>query len=653
MPRTRRLTAVVLLGGLVSVGVPGLANGQPVPTFPIPAVQPVPLAYPVAAVGTVADVAPGSIDGTIRNDRGEPVSGVVVTAIGVKTSFAVTDDRGHFEIGALSPGSYLLRAHSTGYVSPKPRRVKVQSNLRAVCSLAIRRATILAAGMVGGAMSQPAADPPSEPENSEIAADTADDGGAWSDDHSETGWRLKHLRRGVLRESELAGDWFSDVDDDETHAVAMLLGRAVRSPARAATSFFADTPLSGQVNLLTTNTFGSPEESLAGMTAARGIAYLKVGAPVGDQADWTVRAALTDGDLSSWIVAGAYQTRGSARRARHIGMSYTTQRYGGGNPLALREVSEGTRNAGSMYAFETFTLNGAVTIAYGARYERFDYLDDRNLLSPRAELTLKPFSATRFAVAVSSRADAPGAQEFRPPSEEGIWLPPQRTFSSARPGRPLRAERTVQVSASMERDWGPTTVAVRAFRQQVADQTVTIFGADAPEFPGAKLGHYVVGTGGDVDASGGVIALRADLGSRFRGSVAYTNATALLTPGSDLGYIVVLSPSVNRRQRERLQDVTTTVEAEVPETATRLLVLYRIGNGYARQGTGAESRVDTRYDVQIRQALPFLNFTSAKWEMLVAVRNSFREVNGEQSVYDELLTVQAPKRIIGGLTLHF
>ncbi len=50
-----------------------------------------------------------------------------------------------------------------------------------------------------------------------------------------------------------------------------------------------------------------------------------------------------------------------------------------------------------------------------------------------------------------------------------------------------------------------------------------------------------------------------------------------------------------------------------------------------------------------------MNFSNARWEMLLAVRNFFREPNDAdgQSVYDELLVVHPPKRIVGGLTLRF
>jgi hypothetical protein len=101
------------------------------------------------------------------------------------------------------------------------------------------------------------------------------------------------------------------------------------------------------------------------------------------------------------------------------------------------------------------------------------------------------------------------------------------------------------------------------------------------------------------------------------------------------------------------------VEADIPETATRVQVLYRLSNAFTEasdtpvRGISTRAVVGTRFDVQLRQALPFMNFSAAKWEMLLAVRNFVREPGPDHSVYDELLVVRPPKRIVGGLTLLF
>ena len=138
----------------------------------------------------------------------------------------------------------------------------------------------------------------------------------------------------------------------------------------------------------------------------------------------------------------------------------------------------------------------------------------------------------------------------------------------------------------------------------------------------------------------------------------YTLTRARLTApdGDNLAYLLVFAPSAVRPGAEQIHDVATSIETDVPETSTRVVVLYRVSNAFAHaplQASASTPSLDTRFDVQVRQSLPFMDFSSAKWEMLVAVRNFFRETAADQSIYDELLVVRPPKRIVGGLTLKF
>jgi hypothetical protein len=57
--------------------------------------------------------------------------------------------------------------------------------------------------------------------------------------------------------------------------------------------------------------------------------------------------------------------------------------------------------------------------------------------------------------------------------------------------------------------------------------------------------------------------------------------------------------------------------------------------------------------VQVNQSLPFLNFANAHWEGLIAVRTLFSDEFQNGSVYDELLVIRPPKRVMGGLTVRF
>ena len=75
-----------------------------------------------------------------------------------------------------------------------------------------------------------------------------------------------------------------------------------------------------------------------------------------------------------------------------------------------------------------------------------------------------------------------------------------------------------------------------------------------------------------------------------------------------------------------MHDVTATVESIVTPTATRLFVLYKMNAAFDSTGAlKAVSETNARFDVQVNQSLPFLNFSNAQWEMLVAVSNLFKE----------------------------
>ena len=603
----------------------------------------------------VASLATGSIQGMVQDEKGLPVAGAVVSALGATTAVALTDRTGRFELRTLSPGPYLVRAHLTGFVAPRGQIVEVRPSARSSSSISMRRAAvtvgtssapILAAG-VGATASGSDGDAP--PPDAAAASGPASNA---TDDHSETAWRLRHARRSILKDATIPEELLAD-DAPPTQSgfgPSNLFGRAVGSPARLATNLFGGTPFSGQVNLLTLGSFDTPQQLFSPDNFSRSVAYLALGAPVGEHADWTVRAALTQGDIASWIVAGEYTTRAPARHRYDLGWSYSMQRYDGGNIAALRSVTDGSRNAGVLYGFDTYSITPMLAVTYGGRYARYDYLDDRGLLSPRISLTLSPAEHFRISTMLSQRAVAPGAEEFNPRIESGVWLPPQRTFSSLVASHPLEAEYTNHVEVEAERDVATATVSIRAFHQHVADQLATLFGIDVPGAPAAHLGHYFITNAGDVDASGLSAGVRAAIASRVHGSVEYTVTRARWTSGGDAVYAMLLAPSAVNAETNRIHNVATSVETEVPETATHVVFLYRVSNAFA--GSERQS-LDARFDMQVRQSLPFLDFSSAKWEMLVAVRNFFRDAAPDQSMYDELLVVRPPKRIVGGLSVKF
>jgi hypothetical protein len=623
---TRLVTVAIFAMGMVcSVAVASPAQGQ--------AASPEP--------GTPGGRS-GQLQGTVRDDLNQPVSEAVVSVVGTDSASAVTDRLGRFVFRSLPPGPYLVRAHLKGYAPVRPSLVQVNGSSRVDHPVRMQRTgspQLLAAG-VGELAAQD--DAPVSSADTDV-----------EDDRGDLRWRLRHLRRGVLDEAEVGSRAGGDSDsfvDDTLGAVV----RAVASSARMATVAIAELPVTGQLNFLTSTSFERPEDVLSRFRSpSNGVAYLSLDAP-SPVGKWTLRGALTRGDLSSWALAGGFVRDGPVAHAYRTGLSYTTQRYEGGNAVALAAVADGDRNVGTVYAYDSWKVFPALTLDYGAQYARYDYLDSPGLLSPEVALTV---DAAGFQIrgAVSSRQTAPGATEFESPSADGgLWLPPERTFSSlSRDGFTPQRTTNVEVSAGRVVPGG-VRLAVRGFRQRVDDQVATLFGLSVPNQAATTVGHYHVVSAGDIEAHGwGVAASRSFLG-RLHGSIEYSESQATWSRAADAAaWLSSLAPEAMRAERERLRDVIAKVDAVIPRTATQMYVVYRINVSSPVEGRGPASPVAARFDVQVRQALPFLNFTNAEWTMLIGVRNVFQEGFSGGSVYDELLVIRPPKRIVGGLTIRF
>ena len=330
-------------------------------------------------------------------------------------------------------------------------------------------------------------------------------------------------------------------------------------------------------------------------------------------------------------------------------MSYSTQQYTGGNPEALLSMSEGTRTVGEFYAHDAWTVNRRFTLAYGGRYGSYWYLDDPTLISGRVSLSFmpSPVDPLTLRLSVAHREVAPGAEEFALPAI-GPWLPPQRTFSPL--GRAaFQSESIDHVEFAGEGQVrGSFVVGIRAFRQRVDDQIVTLFGVAVAERP--DLGHYNVASAGDFHALGWGVSVSRTLNGAMQGSVDYTQfQMTSIGAGSNDDALMRLSPALLRGQ-QRVHDVTATLNSRVAVTATRFLMIYKWNTAFADTGT---TRPGARFEIQVNQELPFLDFTHARWEAIAGVRNLYRSEIFDGSIYDELLVVRPPKRIVGGLTVRF
>jgi hypothetical protein len=637
MARPRRIWAAALIGLAWLSGLPAQAQTARLVTTS------------TVVERQASHLARGRVTGSVSDERGGPLPGAMVSMLGVTMATTVADDAGHFTLDALPSGEYILRAHMSGFAASPRQLVRVGVS-PTVYRLQLRRldSTVGTSGgpvearpIVAAGFGLPAGPQPETVEGHDEGDDHP---------HGETAWRLRHIKRSILKDrdnSVVLGDSEPPIAD------ASVFSRTYNSAGAFSSSVFTRLPFSGEVNLLTTGAVG-PGDLFSTVGLPRGIAYLSLGShtPGGE---WTMRAAMSEGELSSWIVAGAFSSRPGVH-SYDFGVSYSTQEYQGRNPAALAAVTDGSRNVGELYGVGRWALAPRLDLEYGARYAHYDYLETRAFLSPRMSVTLEPIRDLRIRASVAQRSLAPGAEEFLSPRDAGPWLPPERTFAplSGPSGTTdvFRVERARSFDVGIEREFdGAYIFGIRRFYQSVDDQLLTLFGLEMPQGP-RSVGHYYVASAGAVDADGWAVRVSTLSTGRVRGSLEYSRSTAHWRSPGDAAAIAMWAPNAIRKTNDELHDVTTSIETDIPETATRVFVVCKVNTGYTRGFDAVSPGFDSRFDVQVNQALP-LTVAGTKWEVLVGLRNLFRDPGEAGSVYDELLVVRPPTRVVGGVLVKF
>jgi hypothetical protein len=597
----------------------------------------------------------GVIEGRVLDDSRTPVAGAMVSVVGRTTAAATTDRDGRYSLRELPYGPYILSVHSRGYFKSRGRTVQLTTSKISIPEIQLQLAS---AKKIPVAAVEPLADASTiqatqlagfglnaaQPEPARIDAnDEAPGSDEEATELGETAWRLRHLPRSILKDVAVDTVW---TRGDEASRWFSRQSAAALVPL----AFFSELPLSGQVNLMTIESFDRAGEMFSEHTP-RNVAFVSVNTQAAGGA-WSMQGAMTQGDLSSWIVAGSYKSIQSTNHAYELGMSYSTQRYDGGNAAALSAIRENARNVGSVYGYDEWTVSPRLVLGYGTAYARYDYLGGPGVWSPRLSVTL-PTEQFRLKALASRKALVPGAEEFAP-SVTGMWLPPERTFSSLAYDGRFRPEYVGHLQVSLERDLASgVIVSVRAFDQRVDNQLIEIFDV-VPGRAEAARGHYYVATAGNVDVRGWGAAMVHEVPGFVRGTIEYTVAEGYWDFSSDMT-IARAVRSVPTAATERIHDLQTSIEATIPQTSTRVFARYRVNTGFwsGEPDAAMRSSANARFNVRVNQSLPFLRFSNADWEALVDIRNMFRDVEAESSIYDEIFAIRAPKRIVGGLQVRF
>jgi len=585
----------------------------------------------------------GRIAGAVTDPAGMPLDGAVISAFGpAGPEMALADADGRFMLPSLAPGSYLVQAHLPGFAASPRELVDVSARTPTVHVITLSRVGQVEEPIAASAGLPIRADTGAPPD--EAVLEAAGTETSAPHDHGVKAWRLRRARRSVLKDAAAP----LPTDESSSGRVATRTS-SFGAPARFVRGLL-DLPLSGEVNLLTRGTIEGAPDSIAGVPGSAGIANLSVGAPVW-QGAWVAQGALSAGDLTSWVLSGAYLADADTAHRLGFTVSYGRQRYGDENQAALAVASE-SRYAASVGASDSWVVSSRLRVDYGGRYATYGHTEKDGLFSPRVGVTMTPVTGLRIRAGASQEMVAPGAEEFLPPIGTALWLPPERTSAAFSLLGGEHPERTRNVEVGLEVDLtGRYVAGVRRYSQDVSGQMATLFGKD--ELGRVQTGHYYMAQVGSVTSRGWVLTLRRHLGEWFSGSVDYSIADAdwrQAVADQALGTMVA---GATRPSRERFHDLSGAIEAEIPEFATRLFFRCRVNSAFVRVDGEAPIGLDARFDVRVNQPLPFSPFDGSRWEVLMVVRSLFFEPQAAASIFDELLVARAPTEFVGGLVVHF
>jgi hypothetical protein len=571
----------------------------------------------LSAPSVIARPPGGGLVGWVEDTRGIPVPGVVISLFGKGVDAAglvtLSDSAGRFFLPSLPAGSYTLRALAAGHLPAPARQVTVLPDRDSTFTVSLTPLKLQPAGADAAG-----------------AVDEAD-----SEASRELRWLLRHKRRSVLEDQgagaaadgatgEGATTQALDTSAASAHLASWLndLGGTVEVMANPAGVGVGSVPLG----------FQAPPESFS---------LLQLKGRMGVGGSWSLGGLVADSESTTWRTAAEFIFDPGDGHEIQVGSGYGTRLF---QPLVSgdREGRLDNRTVGAIFVQDRWQATENVAYTAGARFSYIGFLDDRNHVDPFAAVEVKRDARTRVRGTVSSRTMVPGGDLL---TLSVLGSAPAMAFAVM--DEQLRPERAMRYELAVDQALGATTLSARTFYEGVEDQLVNAFSG-----PRAARSLRIV-NGGGLQARGMGLTVGRRFGDAFSGSVTYTyghswrrDPVAVVEAGA--------LPDLFAYHDADFHDVVGRVETFIDWSDTRVIAFYRLNTLTPEvEGKKTSALANARFDVQVRQGLPFLGaLTRADWEFLLAVRNLFYETS-EGATLDEVAVLNPPKRVLGGISVRF
>jgi hypothetical protein len=572
---------------------------------------------------------PARLEGVIHSERGEPLVGAIVSVFGANLAggglITVSDENGYFRISDLPPGFYTLRAYLSGFLPSRSSGIEVSKQEGVIEQVS---------------MSLSPVDPPDN-----MQRPAAFEEGSENDVPIDKGkrrttelkWLLRHGKRNVLHKQGI---------------------EAVENEAeeRVADGFFVlpDTDFTGELGVLASADEGLLNFPGAGAGLDARLAYARLDIPTGPRHRWEVSAQLMESVMSSWAGRAEFVTEGLMGSRTSAGVSYGNHLYG--DLVYYRppetglnypqEIGHSREWFGSVFGAHRFEL-GRAEIDAGMTYHYYSYLDGSNYAAPHVEVAWSPDDAKSTVLRgyFGYRVLAPGSEDLdllaRMVSADFVG-------TAEKPQRGLNAEKTMRSQVAVQQRLGDNAIVeFHLFQEEAVAQLVKAYMRDQPQTQ-IGPGRYLVWNQGNYRTRGVGLAVSRRFGS-VDSSVGYRFGLARsLTPAVANGFA--------DGSDEGIHDLTTSLETEIDRTRTRLLAVYRLIShpsllpGQIEEGVHS---LDSRFNVQVYQVLPFVGWDKTQWELMVAIRNLFYQDLENATFLDELAVIDSPRRVLGGVSVRF
>jgi hypothetical protein len=428
----------------------------------------------------------------------------------------------------------------------------------------------------------------------------------------ELAWLFRHRRRSVLEDTVPA---LPAQNPDQAPATADLLGRAPWLSSMAGSVEIVANPASLAAD-------GIASEGLPGH-----FGVVRLGGRVAHLGRFSLGGLVAESENAAWRMATEFVADPEGGHELRVGAGYGSRLL---RPVLARgDGHADNRGVGAIFVQDRWTA-GKLTATFGGRYSFIGYLADPNHVDPSAAVEWRQKDGTTLRLSATRRTLVPGGDLLTLST-----LSSGASIALAMMDPELRPERIGRFELGTDHSFGAASLGAHAFYEDVRNPLVNSFeGVRAPRSLHIANGHAVA-------ARGLGFSLGRRFGNAVNGSVTYTYGRSFHET-ADAGALPA----------GEFHDVVTRVETFVERSGTRVLVLYRV-NALNPEAEGVSQVTNSRFDVQLRQDLPFLGgLTRADWELLLAYRNLFYEPS-EGAAFDELVVSNPPKRMLGGITVRF